>query len=104
METNADMANEYDEMKPEDASVELSVDDLEEAAGGFILDSGNGRYSVMDKPDGKKYYWDRSLERAKDVARAPIFFGCVGEVAPFSADFTSHLTWCFKSRLFDCLN
>ena len=34
------MANEYDEMKPEDASVELSVDDLEEAAGGFILDSG----------------------------------------------------------------
>ena len=63
------MANEHDEKKPED-TIELSLDDLEEAAGGFILNSGDGRYSVLDKPDGKKYYWGRSLERAKDVARA----------------------------------
>ena len=36
------MANEHDKKKPED-TVELSVDDLEEASGGVIVETEDGR-------------------------------------------------------------
>jgi len=53
------MTNQDDEKAPEGKD-ELSLDDLEEVAGGFILDAGNGRYLTVDKPGGSVYYRGRS--------------------------------------------
>ena len=63
------MTNQNDKKAPE-GKAELSLDDLEGAAGGFILDAGNGRYLTVDKPGGTALYRGRSLERAEDAARA----------------------------------
>ena len=51
------MANEHDEKKlegtVEDASVELSVDDLEEASGGYVVCSGHSQFEVVDDNGNK---------------------------------------------------
>ena len=61
------MTKQNDEKKAE-GSVELSLDDLEGAAGGVILDTGDGRYVTKDEFNGRVYYIGESLERAREVA------------------------------------
>jgi hypothetical protein len=66
------MANEYDEKntekKIEDASVELSVDDLEEAAGGYVVCSGHSQFEVVDDNTGDVRASTRSMIQAKRFA------------------------------------
>ena len=66
------MANEYDEKntekKIEDASVELSVDDLEEAAGGYVVCSGHSQFEVVDDNTGDVRASTRSMIQATRTA------------------------------------
>lgn len=62
------MANEHDKKKPED-TVELSVDDLEEASGGVIVETEDGRYLTMDEFNGRTYYVGNDLGFARQVAK-----------------------------------
>ena len=73
------MANEHDEKKTEgtveDASVELSVDDLEEASGGYVLDRGRNikdsfPYVVVDDKTGEKSCYNNILGNAQETAKA----------------------------------
>lgn len=48
------MANESNEKKAE-GKVELSLDELEGAAGGVILETEDGRYVTMDEFNGYFY-------------------------------------------------
>ena len=71
------MASEHDEKKTEgtveDASVELSVDDLEEASGGYVLrqdkDYGSFPYVVIDDKTGKVGSFHNILGNAQADAR-----------------------------------
>ena len=69
------MANENDEKKPE-GSVELPLDELEGAAGGYILNRGyygsNGHvpYIVVDDKTGKRLTDTYTQRRAEDCAAA----------------------------------
>ena len=66
------MANEHDEKKlegtVEDASVELSVDDLEEASGGYVVCSGHSQFEVVDDNTGDVRASTRSFIHAKRTA------------------------------------
>ena len=66
------MANEHDEKKlegtVEDASVELSVDDLEEASGGYVVCSGHSQFEVVDDNTGDVRASTRSMIQAKRFA------------------------------------
>ena len=66
------MANEHDEKKlegtAEDASVELSVDDLEEASGGYVVCSGHSQFEVVDDNTGDVRASTRSFIHAKRTA------------------------------------
>lgn len=66
------MANEHDEKKlegtAEDASVELSVDDLEEASGGYVVCSGHSQFEVVDDNTGDVRASTRSMIQAKRFA------------------------------------
>ena len=72
------MASEHDEKKTEgtveDASVELSVDDLEEASGGYVLYEENCPdsfpYSVVDDKTGEKSCYNNILGNARETAKA----------------------------------
>ena len=61
------MSEDNNEKKPE-GSVELSVDDLEEASGGVILETEDGRYITKNEFNGSTYYIGDNLGRAKEVA------------------------------------
>ena len=66
------MASEHDEKKPED-TIELSVDDLEEASGGYVLrqdkDYGSFPYVVIDDKTGKVGSFHNILGNAQADAR-----------------------------------
>ena len=63
--------SENNEKKPED-SVELYVDELEEASGGYILNEGAAGgsfpYAVVNDKTGEMYASTNSLDIAKTVA------------------------------------
>ena len=61
------MANEHDKKKPED-TVELSVDDLEEASGGYVVCSGHSQFEVVDDNTGDVRASTRSFIHAKRTA------------------------------------
>ena len=61
------MTDKNNEKKPED-TVELSVDDLEEVSGGFVIETDDGRYVTKDEINGEIYYIGDSLDRAREVA------------------------------------
>ena len=61
------MAEEHDEKKTE-GTVELSVGDLEEVSGGFVIETDDGRYVTKDEINGEIYYIGDSLDRAREVA------------------------------------
>ena len=67
------MTNEHDEKKPED-TIELNVDDLEEASGGYVLYDENCPdsfpYSVVDDKTGEKSCHNNLLRNAQETARA----------------------------------
>ena len=71
------MANEYDEKKPEGTN-ELSVDDLEEASGGYVVDMGSsvgdGRYRSVDDFSGLSYAFSDNLEIVQRDAKSRGFF------------------------------
>ena len=50
------MANKENNEKTSEETIELSVDDLEEASGGVIVDLGDGRYTTTDEFNGHTYY------------------------------------------------
>ena len=60
------MTKQNDEKKPED-SIELSIDDLEDAAGGYLLvrDGVSCPYAVIDDETGKIRWNTNNLEEAK---------------------------------------
>ena len=72
METKGNVQNV--EKKVEDASVELSVDDLEEASGGYVLYEENCPdsfpYSVVDDKTGEKSCYNNILGNAQETAKA----------------------------------
>ena len=68
------MASEHDEKKPED-TIELNVDDLEEASGGYVLDRGRNikdsfPYVVVDDKTGEKSCYNNILGKAQETAKA----------------------------------
>ena len=72
------MASEHDEKKTEgtveDASVELSVDDLEEASGGYILNRGKNcpdyfPYSVVDDKTGERSCLSNTPDGLEAIAK-----------------------------------
>ena len=62
------MANKENNEKTSEETIELSVDDLEEASGGVIVDLGDGRYTTTDEFNGHTYYIGDTLGRAREVA------------------------------------
>ena len=62
------MANKENNEKTSEETIELSVDDLEEASGGVIVDLGDGRYTTTDEFNGHTYYIGDNLGRAREVA------------------------------------
>ena len=62
------MTNKENNEKTSEGKVELSVDELEDAAGGVIIDIGDGRYKTKDEFNGDVYYIGGSLGRAQEVA------------------------------------
>ena len=72
------MENEYDEKNTEEASVELSLDDLEEASGGYVVDMGSsvgdGRYRSVDDFSGLSYTFSDNLEIVQRDAKSRGFF------------------------------
>lgn len=62
------MTNKENNEKTSEDKVELSVDELEDAAGGVIIDIGDGRYKTKDEFNGDVYYIGGSLGRAHEVA------------------------------------
>ena len=62
------MANESNEKKAE-GKVELSLDELEGAADGVILETEDGRYVTMDEFNGRTYYVGNDLGFARQVAK-----------------------------------
>lgn len=62
------MTNKENNEKTSEDKVELSVDELEDAAGGVIIDIGDGRYKTKDEFNGDVYYIGGSLGRAQEVA------------------------------------
>ena len=52
----------------EKENIELSVDDLEGAAGGLILTTEDGRYITKDEFNGSISYIGYSLEQAREAA------------------------------------
>ena len=62
------MANKENNEKTSEETIELSVDDLEGASGGVIVDLGDGRYTTTDEFNGHTYYIGESLGRAREVA------------------------------------
>ena len=71
------MASEHDEKKTEgtveDASVELSVDDLEEASGGYVLYEENCPdsfpYSVVDDKTGERSCLSNTPDGLEAIAK-----------------------------------
>ena len=57
------MANEHDKKKPEN-TVELSVDDLEEASGGYVVCCGHSQFEVVDDNTGDVRASTRSMIQA----------------------------------------
>ena len=61
------MTKQDDEKKAE-GSTELSLDELEGAAGGVIVDNQAGRYVTRDEFNGDIYYIGDSLADARETA------------------------------------
>ena len=63
------MANKENNEKTSEETIELSVDDLEEASGGVIVETEDGRYLTMDEFNGRTYYVGNDLGFARQVAK-----------------------------------